>query len=312
MTTRGFATSTTAELRPSAKINLTLGVLGRRADGYHDLRSLAVGVDLRDTLRCTLANRPGIELCCDVPGISKDENLAFCAARRLAEHVGLEPAVRLDLRKNIPLGSGLGGGSSDAAATLRLCNALWNAGLDDVQLGEIGAQIGSDVPLFFALPAARMTGRGERAEKVPIHWSGWVLLVFAGPLVATREVYAAWRPSHSGATREEAEAALLSAKTADAMNELLFNDLEPAVFCVSPEVAKLHRVLTEKGFGPLRVSGAGSALFRLFDDYASAERIARSIRELKSSLRVELAAAPVGAGSINHEETDDEDYRSTH
>lgn len=270
-----------------AKINLSLEVLGGRGDGFHEIRSVAIGVELRDEIVIAQSTR-GCTLECNVPHLRGSGNLAARAARRLAHECGIAPDVRIQLTKRIPEGGGMGGGSSDAATTLRLCNALWNTGMSEPQLAALGAQLGSDVPLFFHLPSAMMTGRGERVTPVALRWQGWALLVFCGGVVPTGDVYRAWRPDDRNA-RPCGDAEQLSrAETADALAPLLGNQLEPAVFRVAPHVQTLFDELTKWEVGRVCVSGAGSTLFVLFDDPDSARDVARRVvaREISTGARV--------------------------
>ncbi len=187
------ADSPVARAAACGKVNFTLEIKGLREDGFHDLRSLAIGVDLCDQIRCKANPGRGLSLSCSDPGLSNAGNLAWRAVELLASRCGLAPDVEIELIKSIPVGAGMGGGSSDAATTLRLCNDLWRVGLDRSSLADLGADLGSDVPLFFSLPSVVITGRGEHVEPVTMRWSGWVVLVFAGVAVSTAEVYRAWR-----------------------------------------------------------------------------------------------------------------------
>lgn len=279
-----------------AKLNLTLDILGRRDDGFHELRSLAVGVDLCDHITCTARSEGGITIDCIDPELGGDDNLAYRAAARLAKRCGKEPALNIELRKAIPVAAGLGGGSSDAATTLRLCNRLWGAGLDRTALAAIGAELGSDVPLFFFLPAALMTGRGDCVEPVRLRWSGWVLLVFADAVVSTAEVYRAWRTSDAAGLPSGTDRAILEANSADELTPMLSNHLEPAVFRVSAVVARAHAELDRLGVGPMRISGAGSVLFRLFDDAQAARNTASRIENHGTGLKTLVVEAPAQSG----------------
>jgi len=286
----------------SAKINLTLDVLGRRDDGYHELRSLVIGIGLCDRVRCSVRAESGVELTCNNQALRGVDNLAYLAAMKLTRHVGHDPAVRIELEKRIPIAAGLGGGSSDAATTLRLCNDLWGAGLDGRQLTSIGAEIGSDVPLFFSLPSAVITGRGEQVEPVTLYWSGWVLLVFVSAAVSTTQVYRAWRPEDAADMPTGSDRALIQATTADEVSALVSNHLEPAVFRVAPAVALAYEELNRAGLGPMRVTGAGSTLYRLFDDKEAAGCAAREVEDLHLDVTTSVVAAPVGPGSMVNEE----------
>jgi len=275
----------------AAKINLTLDVLGRRPDGFHELRSLVMGVDLCDRIHCSAS--PRTELECNDPALCGLDNLALRAALKLAERCGTRLGVRLKLEKRIPVGAGLGGGSSDAATVLRLCNHLWQAGLTDSEIAAIGAEIGSDVPLFLALPTALITGRGEHVSPVRLAWSGWVLVVFPGVRVSTADVYRAWRPEDAAHFPVGNDAWIPPARTAAALSALLTNQLEPAVVRVCPAVGELQNAVERLGLGPLRVSGSGSALYRLFDERESATEVAKEIEFRMASVTTYVAAAPV-------------------
>ncbi|UCC31718.1 MAG: 4-(cytidine 5'-diphospho)-2-C-methyl-D-erythritol kinase [Phycisphaerales bacterium] len=286
-----------------AKINLTLDVLGRRDDGYHDVRSLVIGVSLYDHIRCRIRHEPGIELICSDPGLRGSANLAHRATAKLAQQLGHEPALKIELEKRIPVGGGMGGGSSDAASTLSLCNDIWGAGLDPAGLAAIGAELGSDVPLFFSLPSAVVTGRGEKVQPVALRWSGWVLLVFVDAVVSTTEVYRAWRPSDAARLPDKADEAIVMAATADEVSALRSNHLEPAVLRVSPAVARIYDELNRAGLGPICITGAGSTLYRLFDQEQAAHRVQRRVSDLRIGVTTSVVAAPVGPASIASEES---------
>ena len=275
-----------------AKINLTLEVLGRMSDGYHELRSLAVGIELQDRVRCTVLESTGVEIRCNESSLESHDNLAVRAAQTLAAEIGHSPALRIELDKAIPIGGGLGGGSSDAATTLSLCDKLWGLGLGRDRLAAIGATLGADIPLFFSLPSAVITGRGERVRPVDMRWSGWVLLVFVPEVVSTAEVYAAWRPSDSMPASEDRAKAVLASTDARQLTQWLSNDLEQAVFRVSPTVGGVFEALNQEGLGPMRVSGAGSTLFRLFDEQTAAIQTARAIEALGLGTECLVVAGP--------------------
>lgn len=285
-----------------AKINLTLEVLGRRDDGYHELRSLVIGVDLADHVHCQTSPVPGISLHCNDPDLNHGENLAARAARALADRCDHEPALRIELQKHIPVGGGLGGGSSDAATTLRLCDVLWETGLNEVELAAIGAELGSDVPLFFSLPSAVIEGRGERVSPVRLRWSGWVLLLCPPISVSTAEVYRVYRPDDSDGCPSGTDRDILHAASAAEVSELLSNHLETAVFRVCPAVYSLREALTFLDLTSVRVTGSGSALYCLFDDPEPALRAANKIQERWSQVTTVVASAPVGQGPIFSEE----------
>lgn len=261
------------------KINLTLRVLGKRPDGFHEIRSLVLGVGLRDTLTLEPTSDAEIWLACTCSDLAADEkNLAVRAARLLADSVGGNRDVRMRLEKRIPIGGGMGGGSADAAAALLGLNRLWACGWTESRLAELGSHVGSDVPVFFSLPAAEMTGRGELVKPVSLGWSGWVLLVIGGFPVSTANVYRAWRGDEGSIPPAGAET--LPASDAENAADLLgrsFNDLESAVCAVAPKVSELRNRAARLLDRPLRISGAGSTLFTLYDEREEAEAAAAAL-----------------------------------
>lgn len=273
--------------RSPAKVNLTLDVLGKRGDGYHEIRSVVIGVGLYDTLDFRSAADGALRLGCDDPELPTDDrNLVIKAARALADASGLSPNAGITLEKRIPLAAGLGGGSGNAAAALAALNRLWNLHLSNDELMKIGAAVGSDVPLFFALPSARISGRGEVVESLEMHWSGWVLLVFAGCAVSTKAVYETWTEGDRAGDACDRTALLAAARTAHELTLLCSNDLEPAVFRVAPRVRELwEAVRSATGRSP-RITGAGQTAYLLFDDPREGE----SVRSL-------LVSRNIGTGS---------------
>ena len=232
------------------------------------------------------------------PLLAGSENLVSRAVCALATYSGHDPALQIDLHKRIPVGGGLGGGSSDAAVTLRSCNELWDLGLDSASLAGIGAGIGSDVPLFLNLPSAVIMGRGERVEPVALRWAGWVLLVFVGPGVSTGDVYRQWSRADSASMAGGADEAILRAVRAEDISLMITNHLQPAVFRASPAIARIHKQLHHLGVGPMHVSGAGSTMYRLFDNKDEACSAAKSIEERGLGVATSVVAAPVGQDPI--------------
>ena len=173
-----------------AKLNLFLHVVGRRADGYHLLQSAFVLVDRADRLRFALRDDGRIRRVNDVPGVAPDEDLAVRAARALQEASGVRRGADIEVEKHIPMGAGLGGGSSDAATTLRVLNRLWSAGLDEASLAALGLRLGADVPFFLFGRAAWVEGVGERLQ--PLDWPPlWYAVLVPPAAVPTKEVFAA-------------------------------------------------------------------------------------------------------------------------
>jgi 4-diphosphocytidyl-2-C-methyl-D-erythritol kinase len=268
-------------VRAPAKLNLTLAVLARRADGFHEIESLMVPVTLHDTLQVQISDVPGIRLrvrfggrlitaagsplAHDVP--SDATNLVVRAAQALAVEAGLAesltaacvPGLDIDLVKRIPSGSGLGGGSSDAAAVLVAAARAWGLDVPSDRLAAIGARIGSDVPVFFAGGAAIAGGRGERIEPVagipPLH------AVIARPTagLSTAAVYAQCTPdaARRGAARQVATA--LAAGHVRGAQHLMHNSLELPARSMCSEVDRLLEAFARAGAAHPMLTGSGSA-----------------------------------------------------
>lgn len=283
-------------VRAPAKLNLSLAVLARRNDGFHEIESLIVPVTLHDSLRVQVSEQPGIRLqvrfggrlataagmplAHDVP--TDATNLVVRAAQALAVEAGLAsaadsacvPGLDIDLVKRIPSGSGLGGGSSDAAAVLVAAAQAWGLDSSPDRLAAIGARIGSDVPVFFAGGAAIAGGRGERIETVagipPLH------AVIARPVagLSTAAVYGRCTPdaSRRGAARQLANA--LAAGRLRAALPLMHNSLERPAREMCAEVARLLDHFSRAGAVHPLLTGSGSACFALLRSAAEARRVA--------------------------------------
>ena len=250
-----------------AKVNLTLEVIGRRADGYHDLRSVVLPIALADTVEVTAA----AELTCnlDYPG-----ELALKAARALQAAVGFRRGAAIRIVKRIPVGAGLGGGSADAAAVLRLLNGLWGLGLGLERLAEIGAAVGSDVPSLVLGSAVLMEGRGERVRSVAAMPLDLVLVTddFA---LSTGEVYARARSAADGST-----ARMLAALAGAARGQVaaaLANGLFAAASALRPEIAAAVAAVKAAGALGATMTGSGSAVFGIAESPAAAAEIAAGL-----------------------------------
>jgi 4-diphosphocytidyl-2-C-methyl-D-erythritol kinase len=271
-----------------AKVNLYLEVLGKRPDGYHDIASVLAAVSLYDTLIFKEESSGAVALRCEHPGLSTGpDNLIVRAARLLQARTGCPRGASIRLVKRIPLAAGLAGGSSDAAATLAGLNRLWKLGLADRELMALGAELGSDVPFFFATPAAWCTGRGEQVT--PLRVGRTLLLVLLCPPVglATAEVYRAVTVPEqpvSGAAICQA----LERGEVEEVGRLLHNRLQPAAEGLCPAVAEGHARLAALGPAGQLMSGSGSTLFALCRGPAEAARVAAVLRARQTEARVFL------------------------
>ncbi len=254
-------------LHAPAKINLTLRVGPRRRDGFHEIESLIAPIDLCDTLRLRPRADASLRLSCDDLGLPTDErNLALQAALLLRQHVARpELGAEITLSKRIPAGAGLGGGSSDAAATLRGLAELWQLGIDRDALLTLAARLGSDVPLFLFDAPVIARGRGEQVEPVRGLPPAWVLLIVPSQRCPTAQVYAAFDALPAPPARPSAESVLAGAADVQGLLERCFNDLEPAAMRVCPPLSELHARLEARLNRPVRLSGSGSAFYTLFE-----------------------------------------------
>ncbi len=269
-----------------AKVNLTLEVLGRRADGYHELASVFATVDLRDRVRVAPWRALDVKIAPAVNAAPGDD-LASRAVRALADASGRPALAHVRVRKRIPVAAGLGGGSSDAGAVLRGLSRAWR--LDGVDLTTIAARVGSDVPFFVSGAAyALVSGRGEVVETLPAPPTPlWIALVPMPERLSTAAVFAAHRagPYESERSAKLAKALRDRKATAGVVRECLHNDLLAAAESVAPAIADARKRASTLGID-LAMSGSGPSLFALGEDRADAIRIARRLR--RSGLRVRV------------------------
>lgn len=266
-----------------AKVNLSLDVLGTRDDGYHHIRSVMAKLCLHD--RVFLYPRTsGITLACSAPNLPWDHrNLAYQAATRLRQELGVEAGVHLFIEKHIPIAAGLAGGSADAAAVLWGLNQLWETGLTVTQLEKLGESIGSDVPFCLQGTCALVTGRGERVEELPWTPSGWVVLARPSGLeVAAAEAYAGL-DRHAGGRGGDSTPGVMRALARGILDELasaLGNGLEAPVAHRWPQVREVKRALLEAGAMGACLSGSGPVVFGLVDGHTPAKLVAAAISRL--------------------------------
>ena len=259
-----------------AKLNLNLLVGVRGEDGYHPLDSIVATVTLYDQI--DLRGRGDGEIRLSVTGLEcgpAEDNLAARAAKAFQCECGT-PGVDVALTKMIPPGRGLGGGSSDAAAVLAGMREVLGLSVSDQELADIGASLGSDVPLFLGPPALRMVGRGEVIEPVTIHDFAAVLVLPAFEC-STVAVYAAYAedPTPIGSQVDLGD---LATGLPSAWSDRLTNDLAEPAMRACPELAELYERLVEAVPGPVHVTGSGSGLFVLFNGPGEASAVAGDLR----------------------------------
>ncbi|MBX9626999.1 MAG: 4-(cytidine 5'-diphospho)-2-C-methyl-D-erythritol kinase [Gemmataceae bacterium] len=262
-----------------AKLNLFLEVRGKRPDGYHDLETLMVGVDLYDTLELQPAPGGTLALTCDPPGLSAGpDNLVWKAADRLRTAAGRpDLGASIRLTKRIPTQAGLAGGSSDAAATLVGLNRVWGLDLPKAELAAVAADVGSDVAFFLDLPAAWCTGRGEIVSPERPGAAFHFVLVCPPVGLATADVFRRLTPPTSPASGDAARAAF-RAGDPEALGAALFNRLEAPAFGLAPLVEAVYWRLAGLNPAGCRMSGSGSAVFAVARSAADAARLAAAFR----------------------------------
>jgi 4-diphosphocytidyl-2-C-methyl-D-erythritol kinase len=290
----GFKRST----RAPAKLNLFLDVVGRRTDGFHDLETLMIPIRLADQVSLTPTQptaQPG-EILLDIhaswpvrgpsemPAVpTGPDNLIVKSLKLFQDRSGSQFGAHVELVKRIPMAAGLGGGSSDAAAALRLANRAWNVHWDDDQLNDLAAELGSDIPFFLSHGAAVCRGRGERVERLSPLPTLFFVIVKPAAALSAGEVYRA-HDSLSGQTSQvvggqlnRLVAKLYRGGLHDA-GMWMHNRLQEAANILSPCIEKLHRVFAEFDFIAHQLTGSGSAYFGICRHAAHARRLASILR----------------------------------
>lgn len=264
-----------------AKLNVFLRVIGAREDGYHELESLVLPISLADRVTVRAADSLNVtvkgakDLAGEVP--AGGLNLALVAALAVADVCERAGGARIEILKRIPVAAGLGGGSTDAAATLSALNELWGCRLDAPTLADIGARIGSDVPALLAGGPVLMYGRGELIAPAPVSRLWWVVVSFDFG-VRSPDAYR-WWDEDRGSTGPDPEPLLAAAAAGDAeaLGPLLFNDLEPSVFARHPRTAEAKQRLLEAGALGAVMSGSGSSVVGLARNESHARALVKAI-----------------------------------
>ena len=252
-----------------AKINLSLKILGRRDDGFHEIETLIAPISLYDEIRIDKGDaKEGIEFRCDDPSVPQgDDNLAVRAAKTFVEAAKVKRGVAIELKKKIPHGAGLGGGSSDAATTLLALNQLFDANLTRNELATLGSEIGSDVPFFVFGSPAICRGRGELVTPLKFHEQLSILLLKPAFVVPTEWAYSRWQDS-----REIPGVPYAPQQFAD---QTFINDLERAVFEKFAFLAQLKMsLLRQPEVGAALMSGSGSTMFAVMRSNTDVDRVA--------------------------------------
>jgi 4-diphosphocytidyl-2-C-methyl-D-erythritol kinase len=257
-----------------AKLNLFLHVVGRRKDGYHLLQTLFRFIDFSDMLHFTLCRNGEVRRISALDGVPQEQDLCVRAARLLQKECGCRLGVDITLEKRIPMGGGLGGGSSDAATTLIALNKLWGLGLSRERLMEIGLSLGADVPVFVFGENAYAEGIGEQLQACEVP-DAWYVVLFPPVQVATAKVFA-----HLDIANLELTQEAISLRIRGLPLRLPHNDLQSVVCSLYPEVAR-HLAWLEQ-FVQARMSGSGACVFAEFVIEAEAQAV---MEQLPSDMR---------------------------
>ncbi len=305
-------------LLASAKINLYLEILGSRADGYHELAMVMQSVGLWDRVDLRLLGRDRIHLTCDHPGIPQDHrNLAYKAAQLLADTFpdafAQYGGVAVTIHKHIPVGAGLAGGSTNAAAVLVGLDMLWQLGLTQGELQTLAAQLGSDIPFCVTGGTALATGRGEQLSPLPNLDHLWVVLgKYQSISIATGWAYQSYRQEFAAAylTTEDAlmdrhhqvrSGAMVRAigdRDSKQIGQLLYNDFEKIVYPTYPQLQHLHDTLASLDVLGALMSGSGSTVFALVANHEQGLQVRAKLQEQIPDPDLQVWVAPFVNTSI--------------
>ena len=282
--------SSTLTLPAFAKINLSLRILGKRPDGYHELDTVLQTISLHDTIKFTVTDTPEIVLSCDDRSLPAGaDNLVYRAAESLRARFAPGKGARIRLEKRIPAQAGLGGGSADAAGTLLALAYLWQVNAKAQELLEIACSLGADVPFFLCGGTARGVGTGKDLTPWSDASDQSLLVIKPNASLATAEAYRSIKARTL--TSAEAKTILSSSEQGEISYSFdprdLQNDFEPAVFDLAPEIKRVKVALMKAGAEAALLAGSGSAVFGVFDNGDAQERAIQMI-ELEAGWRVFL------------------------
>ena len=259
-----------------AKINLRLEILRKREDGYHEIRTILQKISLHDTLYFSLRKEKGISIKADSPNLPTGKaNLVYKAVQSMMRESGYRGGILIEIKKRIPLGAGLGGGSSNAVTTLTAMNHLLNLNVSKKRLMEMGLEIGADVPFFFLEGAAVGSGIGERLRKIELPVL-WFVLIYPNFEVSTR-----WAYQNFVLTNERIHFNLQKfTKTPEGISHILLNHLEKVVSEKYPQIDNMKKILCSAGALAALMTGSGPTVFGIFSDGKSATEAYARIKQL--------------------------------
>ena len=268
-------------VKAPAKINLYLEIINKRADGYHNIESVMHTVSLFDILEFTKIKDNKIELVCDNADLfDTKKNLVYKAAEKVKEKYKINHGVKIKLTKNIPMGAGLGGGSSDAAATILALNKIWNINDDIKNLELLGATLGADVPFFMTGGTAKISGIGGIVEKINTNFSGTFVLVKPNFGVSTPYAYSKVKFPLTNTHKISKITTILEKEAFDfeSAKDLFFNRFEDFIFDEYQEIKQIREVLENLGCASL-MSGSGATVFGLVHDKENLDFILNELKK---------------------------------
>lgn len=266
-------------VKAPAKINLTLDVLYKREDNYHEVEMVMTTIDLADRIGLSLRQDGKIVLSSTDQFVPTDQrNFAYQAARLLQQRFKISAGVTIKIEKEIPIAAGLAGGSTDAAATLRGLNVLWQLNLTLDELADIGAEIGSDVPFCVYGGTAHATGRGEQIREISAPPTCWVVLAKPKVGVSTADIYGGLNLTQVKHPNTQEMLRAIEQCDYKAMCRELGNVLEDVTLKLHPEVVKIKSLMERSGADAVLMSGSGPTVFGLVDSEIRVSRIVNALR----------------------------------
>ncbi|MCJ7748594.1 MAG: 4-(cytidine 5'-diphospho)-2-C-methyl-D-erythritol kinase [Desulfobacterales bacterium] len=266
----------TVHLESTAKVNLRLEILKKREDGYHELRTILQKINLHDLLHFSLKKERGISIKTNHPNLPVGKrNLVYQAVQSILKKSDYRGGVLIEIEKRIPLGAGLGGGSSNAATTLKAMNQLLKINLPQKELMAMGLEIGADVPFFFLEGAAIASGIGERLKKIELPWL-WFVLIYPNFEVSTR-----WAYQNFILTKRRFHFNLHGLlRTPKEISNLLWNDLEEVVSRECPQIGVMKKMLYSAGALGALMTGSGPTVFGVFSEEGGASEAYKKVKKM--------------------------------
>ena len=267
-------------IRAYAKINLGLFIKGKRRDGFHEIETILLPIKLYDKINIEKSLNDIIIECSEPSVPVHNKNLTYIAFQKLRERYPskIKEGIKIYIEKNIPVGAGLGGGSSDAAAVLLGVRNLWNIGVSNKILKMIGSQLGSDVPFFIDCKPTLAKGRGEILKEIDYNIKRWILLIYPDINISTSWAYKNFNFILTNRIKNINLSNLIK-KNILKFRNLIFNDLEIPVFSKYPQLREIKENLYKSGAEFALMSGSGSCLYGLFKDKNKAEKVSEKFKE---------------------------------